>query len=282
MAIPRRTLPALLASLAVSSRPALAQSQPAPFITIASSTSTEQSGVFGHILPAFTQFTDIAVHVVACGTGQALDMGRRGEVDVVFTHDRPSEERFVAEGFAAPCGRRPVMYNDFVLAGPITDPANIRGLHNPAEALRRIAAARAPFISRSDHSGTHTRELRLWQLAGLDASGDRGSWYRTIGQSMLQALNTAAAQQAYILTDRGTWIVFHKDCGLDVLVEGDRHLYNQYSVMVVNPVRFPQVKMKAGQAFVDWVTGPFGQAAIASHRFQGEQLFVPNASSPDA
>jgi tungstate transport system substrate-binding protein len=240
---PRRALLALLASAGL---PALAQPQASPFITIASTTSTEQSGLFGHILPLFTQATGIAVHVVALGTGQALDVGRRGDADVVFVHDRPAEERFVAEGFAAPPGRRPVMYNDFILVGPATDPAHIRGLHDVAEALRRIAAARAPFVSRGDRSGTHAAELRLWQLAGLDSAKDRGGWYRSVGQGMGPTLNMAAAQGAYTLSDRGTWLAFRNRGDLQILTEGDRRLFNQYGVMLVNPDRSPHVKREAG------------------------------------
>jgi tungstate transport system substrate-binding protein len=248
-------------------------------ITVASTTSTEQSGLFGHILPAFTRASGIAVRVVALGTGQALDVGRRGDVDVVFVHDRAAEERFVAEGFGGP--RRHVMYNDFILAGPAADPAGIAGLRDSAAALRRIAAAQAPFISRGDRSGTHAAELRLWQRAGVDPQAGRGAWYREIGQGMGPALNTAAAQDAYLLADRGTWLAFRNRQGLRILVEGDALLFNQYGVMLVNPQRHPQVKAAEGQAFIDWLVSPAGQAAIAGYRIGGETLFLPNATRPE-
>ncbi|GGC43031.1 tungsten ABC transporter substrate-binding protein [Siccirubricoccus deserti] len=248
-------------------------------ITVASTTSTEQSGLFGHILPAFTRATGIAVRVVALGTGQALDVGRRGDADVVFVHDRAAEERFVAEGFGGP--RRHVMYNDFILAGPAADPAGIAGLRDTAAALRRIAAARAPFVSRGDRSGTHAAELRLWQRAGIDPLAGRGAWYREIGQSMGPALNTAAAQDAYLLADRGTWLAFRNRQGLRILVEGDASLFNQYGVMLVNPQRHPQVKAVEGQAFIDWLVSPAGQTAIGGFRLGGEALFFPNATQPE-
>jgi tungstate transport system substrate-binding protein len=248
-------------------------------ITVASTTSTEQSGLFGHILPIFTRETGIAVRVVALGTGQALDVGRRGDADVVFVHDRAAELRFVAEGFAAE--RRHVMFNDFVLIGPAADPAGIAGLRDTTEALRRIAAARAPFVSRGDRSGTHAAELRLWQAAGVDPATGRGAWYREIGQGMGPALNTAAASGAYLLADRGTWLSFRNRQDLKVLIEGDARLFNQYGVMVVNPARHPHVKAAQAQRFVDWIVSPAGQEAIASYRINGEQLFFPNAREPE-
>ena len=269
----RGVLPLLLAAV---TRPAFAQQRS---ITLASTTSTEQSGLFSHILPKFTRETGITVRVVALGTGQALDVGRRGDADVVFVHDRAAEERFVAEGFGGP--RRHVMFNDFVITGPAADPARIAGLGDTAEALRRIAAARAPFISRGDRSGTHAAELRLWQSAGVDPASGRGQWYREVGQGMGPALNTAAAQGAYILADRGTWLSFRNRQDQRILIEGDTRLFNQYGVMLVNPQRHPHVKAADGQRFIDWLLSPAGQAAIASYRINGEQLFFPNADKPE-
>ena len=269
----RGILPVLIAAFAL---PALAQERS---ITVASTTSTEQSGLFGHILPIFTREAGIAVRVVALGTGQALDVGRRGDADVVFVHDRAAEERFVAEGFGGP--RRHVMFNDFVITGPAADPARIAGLGDTAEALSRIAAARAPFISRGDRSGTHAAELRLWQLAGIDPASGRGQWYREVGQGMGPALNTAAAQGAYILADRGTWLSFRNRQDQRILIEGDMRLFNQYGVMLVNAQRHPHVKAADGQRFIDWLVSAAGQAAIAGFRINGEQLFFPNADKPE-
>jgi tungstate transport system substrate-binding protein len=269
----RAVLPVLVAAFAL---PAFAQERS---ITVASTTSTEQSGLFGHILPIFTRESGIAVRVVALGTGQALDVGRRGDADVVFVHDRAAEERFVAEGFGGP--RRHVMFNDFVITGPAADPARIAGLGDTAEALRRIAAARAPFISRGDRSGTHAAELRLWQLAGIDPATGRGQWYREVGQGMGPALNTAAAQGAYILADRGTWLSFRNRQDQRILIEGDSRLFNQYGVMLVNAQRHAHVKAADGQRFIDWLLSAAGQAAIASYRINGEQLFFPNADRPE-
>ena len=269
----RAVLPMLVAAFAL---PAFAQERS---ITVASTTSTEQSGLFGHILPIFTRETGIAVRVVALGTGQALDVGRRGDADVVFVHDRAAEERFVAEGFGGP--RRHVMFNDFVITGPAADAARIAGLGDTAEALRRIAAARAPFISRGDRSGTHAAELRLWQQAGVDPATGRGQWYREVGQGMGPALNTAAAQGAYILADRGTWLSFRNRQDQRILIEGDTRLFNQYGVMLVNAQRHPHVKAADGQRFIDWLLSAAGQAAIASYRINGEQLFFPNADKPE-
>jgi tungstate transport system substrate-binding protein len=249
------------------------------FITVASTTSTEQSGLFRHILPIFTGESGITVRVVALGTGQALDVGRRGDADVVFVHDRVAEERFVAEGFGGP--RRHVMFNDFVVVGPAPDPARVNGLRDTNDALRRIAEARAPFVSRGDRSGTHAAELRLWQLAGVDPAAGRGQWYREVGQGMGPALNTAAAQNAYILTDRGTWLSFRNRQDLRIVVEGDARLFNQYGVMLVNPQRHPHVKVADGQRFIDWILSPAGQRAIASYQINGEQLFFPNATQPE-
>jgi len=266
----------LVAALLATILPAWAQDRA---ITVASTTSTEQSGLFGHILPIFTRESGIAVRVVALGTGQALDVGRRGDADVVFVHDRAAEERFAAEGFGGP--RRHVMFNDFVLIGPAADPARVHALRDTAEALRRIAAARAPFVSRGDRSGTHAAELRLWQRAGVDPVAGRGAWYREVGQGMGPALNTAAAQNAYILADRGTWLSFRNRQDLRIVVEGDARLFNQYGVMLVNPQRHPSVKAADGQRFVDWLLSPAGQAAIAGYRIGGEQLFFPNATQPE-
>lgn len=272
----RRPFLGLLMLLALA-MPAAAQQAS---ITVSSTTSTEQSGLFGHILPIFTRETGIAVRVVALGTGQALDVGRRGDADVVFVHDRAAEERFVAEGFAT--RRFPVMYNDFILVGPAADPAGIAGGRDAVAALRRIADTRAPFVSRGDRSGTHAAELRLWQQAGVDLAGGRGGWYREVGQGMGPALNTAAAQGAYILADRGTWLAFRNRQDLRILTEGDERLFNQYGVMLVNPARHPHVKAAEGQRFVDWLVSPAGQAAIAGFKIGGEQLFFPNADRPGA
>jgi tungstate transport system substrate-binding protein len=273
--LPRR---ALLAALLLLGLPVAGHAQER-FITVSSTTSTEQSGLFGHILPIFTRESGIAVRVVALGTGQALDVGRRGDADVVFVHDRVAEERFVAEAFGGP--RRHVMFNDFVITGPAADPARITGLRDTNAALRRIAEARAPFISRGDRSGTHAAELRLWQMAGVDPAMGRGQWYREVGQGMGPALNTAAAQGAYILTDRGTWLSFRNRQDQRILVEGDARLFNQYGVMLVNPQRHPHVKAADGQRFIDWILSPAGQAAIAGYKINGEQLFFPNATQPE-
>ena len=270
----RRTILAL--GLLCLALPAAAQDRT---ITVASTTSTEQSGLFGHILPLFTRETGIAVRVVALGTGQALDVARRGDADVVFVHDRAAEQRFVQDGFGGP--RHHVMYNDFVLVGPAADPARVAGMTDTTAALRRIAEARAPFVSRGDRSGTHAAELRLWQQAGIDPASGRGQWYREIGQGMGPALNTAAAQNAYLLADRGTWLSFRNRQELKILVEGDARLFNQYGVMLVNPQRHPHVKAADGQRFIDWIISPAGQAAIASYKINGEQLFFPNAAQPE-
>ncbi len=243
-------------------------------IVVASTTSTEQSGLFSHLLPAFTQATGIAVKVVAVGTGQAIDMGRRGDADVLFVHDREAEDKVVAEGFAVK--RFPVMYNDFVLVGPAADPAKVRG-HDIVEALVRLARANAGFISRGDKSGTHAAELRFWKMAGL--SDAKGGGYRECGCGMGPALNMAASTGAYVLADRGTWLGFKNRADLAVLVEGDNRLFNQYGVMLVNPARHPHVKAADGQRFVDWVLSAPGQAVIAGYKIGAEQLFFPNAGS---
>lgn len=247
-------------------------------ITVASTTSTEQSGLFGHLLPRFTANTGIRVNVVAVGTGQALDVGRRGDADVVFVHDKAAEEKFLTEGFGVK--RFEVMYNDFVVIGPKSDPARIVGGKDVLEALRKIAADKAPFISRGDRSGTHAAELRYWKDAGIDIDQAKGSWYREIGQGMGAALNMAAAANAYLLSDRGTWLSFKNRGELSILVEGDRRLFNQYGVMLVNPAKHPNVKATDGQAFVDWLVSPEGQRTIADYKVEGEQLFFPNPAGP--
>ncbi len=246
------------------------------FITVASTTSTEQSGLFGYLLPRFTDASGIAVKVVAVGTGQALDIGRRGDADVVFVHDRPAEEKFLAEGFSTK--RYDVMYNDFVIVGPKADPAHIAGDKDVTDALRKIAAAKAPFISRGDHSGTHEAELRLWKEAGIDLTAAKGSWYREIGQGMGPALNMASGSNAYLLSDRGTWLSFKNRGDLTILTEGDKRLFNQYGVMLVNPAKHPNVRAADGRAFIDWLISPAGQSTIAGYKVGGEQLFFPNAS----
>ncbi|HEY7382564.1 MAG TPA: extracellular solute-binding protein [Beijerinckiaceae bacterium] len=261
-----------LGCLAVS--PTLAQQRS---ITVASTTSTEQSGLFGHLLPRFTQKTGIEVKVVALGTGQALDVGRRGDADVVFVHDKAAEEKFLAEGFATK--RQDVMYNDFVIVGPKADPAKAAG-KDVLEGLRRVADAKTPFISRGDRSGTHAAELRYWKDAGVDLASVKGDWYKEIGQGMGPALNTASAQNAYVLTDRGTWLSFKNRGDLLVLVEGDRRLFNQYGVMLVNPARHPHVKDADGRAFIDWLVSAEGQKVIADYKINNEQLFFPNANGP--
>lgn len=245
-------------------------------ITVASTTSTEQSGLFGHLLPLFAKAEGIGVKVVAVGTGQALDIGRRGDADVVFVHDRPAEDKFMSEGQGVK--RFDVMYNDFVIVGPKSDPAKIAGGKDVTDALRKIAAAKAPFISRGDKSGTHAAELRLWKEAGVDLSAGKDSWYREIGQGMGPALNMASSSNAYLLSDRGTWLSFKNRGELAVLTEGDKRLFNQYGVMLVNPATHPNVKAKDGQAFIDWLVSPKGQEAIAGYKVGGEQLFFPNAS----
>ncbi|HRE14380.1 MAG TPA: extracellular solute-binding protein [Usitatibacteraceae bacterium] len=244
------------------------------FITVASTTSTEQSGLFKHILPEFRKATGVEARVVALGTGQALDMGRRGDADVVFVHDKVAEEKFVADGFGVK--RLEVMYNDFVIVGPKADPAKAGG-KDVLAGLKAIAAAKAPFASRADKSGTHAAELRYWKAAGVDLEKDKGAWYRETGSGMGPTLNTASAMNAYALTDRGTWLSFKNRGELVIVVEGDQRLFNQYGVMLVNPAKHAHVKKDAGQKFVDWIVSPAGQAAIAAYKIGGEQLFFPNA-----
>ena len=265
-----RTL--LLSVALLAALPALAQQK---FIVVASTTSTEQSGLFGHLLPVFQKRTGIQVRVVALGTGQALDLARRGDADVVFVHAPSAEEKFLAEGHGV--RRFDVMYNDFVLIGPKADSAKVSGGKDILEGLKKIKVASAPFVSRGDKSGTHIAELDLWKAAGIDTATEKGPWYRDTGQGMGPALNMAAAMNAYILSDRGTWISFKNRGELAIAVEGDKRLFNQYGVMLVNPAKHPNVKKDLGQAFVDWVISPEGQKTIAEYRIGGEQLFFPNA-----
>ena len=244
-------------------------------IVVASTTSTQDSGLFEHILPLFEKKTGIEVKVVAQGTGQALDTARRGDADVVFVHAKAQEEKFLQEGFGVK--RFDVMYNDFVLIGPKSDPAGIHGTKDITAALVAIETKQAPFVSRGDRSGTHSAELKLWKEAGVDIQTAKGPWYKDIGQGMGAALNTASTMNAYVLSDRGTWLSFKNRGDLAVMVEGDKRLFNQYGVMLVNPEKHPNVKVKAGQAFVDWLISPEGQKAIAAYKIDGQQLFFPNA-----
>ena len=244
------------------------------FITVASTTSTEQSGLFGHLLPVFEQTSGIKVRVVALGTGQALDVARRGDADVVFVHDKAAEEKFVGEGYGLK--RQEVMYNDFILVGPKGDPAHAAG-RDILEALRRIEKAKSAFVSRGDKSGTHAAELRYWKAAGVDLERSKGVWYRDTGSGMGPALNTAAAMNAYLLADRGTWLNFRNRRELAIIVEGDKQLFNQYGLILVNPAKHPHVKSADGQRFIDWLVSDAGQSTIAAYKIGGEQLFFPNA-----
>ncbi|MEO7254984.1 MAG: substrate-binding domain-containing protein [Casimicrobium sp.] len=244
-------------------------------ITVASTTSTEQSGLFGYLLPHVQKATGIAVKVVALGTGQALDVGRRGDADVVFVHDKVAEERFIAEG--AGVERIPVMYNDFVLIGPADDPAKAAGKDIVA-GLKAVYTHKSAFVSRGDKSGTHAAELRYWKMASLDPATEKQTWYRDTGSGMGPALNTAAAMNAYILADRGTWLSFKNRQNLKIIVEGDAKLFNQYGVILVNPKKHPNVKVEAGQKFINWLVSAEGQATIAGYKIGGEQLFFPNAA----
>jgi tungstate transport system substrate-binding protein len=264
-------LAALLLSVIASVTPARAQDRS---IVVASTTSTQDSGLFGYLLPLFKAKTDIDVKVIAQGTGQALDTARRGDADVVFVHAKSQEEKFLAEGFGVK--RFDVMYNDFVLIGPNSDPAGVKG-RDIKTALKAIQAKGAPFVSRGDKSGTHSAELALWKQAGIDIAAAKGPWYREIGQGMGAALNTAGAMNGYVLSDRGTWISFRNRGDLEIAVEGDRRLFNQYGVMLVNPEKYPSVKKEFGQALIDWLISAEGQAAIAGYKIDGQQLFFPNA-----
>jgi tungstate transport system substrate-binding protein len=274
----KRTL--LAASLAVASFALASGAMAQRFITVASTTSTEQSGLFKHILPLFEKKTGIQVRVVALGTGQALDLARRGDADLVFVHARAAEERFVAEGHGVK--RIPVMYNDFVLIGPKSDPARIAGDKDIGTALRKIAAVGAPFVSRGDRSGTHLAELALWKGAGIDIARNKGAWYRETGQGMGPALNTSSSMNAYVLADRATWIAFRNRGELAILVEGDARLFNQYGVILVDPVKHAHVKKADAQAFIDWLVSAEGQKAIEGYKLGGEQLFFPNAGDSGA
>ena len=266
-----------LASLLAVTLPLGAVGAEDKFIIVQSTTSTEQSGLFGHLLPLFQDKTGIEVRVVAVGTGQAIKNARNGDGDVLFVHAKPDEEQFVADGEGVK--RFDVMYNDFVIVGPKADPAGVAGMTDVTAALQKIAAAGAPFASRGDDSGTHKAELKLWQAAGVDAKAASGTWYRETGSGMGPTLNTAAGMNAYTLTDRGTWLSFQNRGDLDVLVQGDAKLSNQYGVILVNPEKHPNVKADLGQQFVDWLISPEGQKAIAEYKIGGEQLFFPNASA---
>jgi tungstate transport system substrate-binding protein len=249
-------------------------------IVVASTTSTQDSGLFEYLLPLFKQKSGITVKVVAQGTGQALDTGRRGDADVVFVHARSAELKFLAEGQGVK--RYPVMYNDFVLIGPKSDPAGIKDMKDVAKAMQTIKAKEAAFISRGDRSGTNIAELNLWKDAGIDIEKDHGAWYKSIGQGMGAALNTAGAANAYVLSDRGTWIHYKNKGDLQILVEGDKRMFNQYGVMLVNPAKHPNVKKELGQQFIDYLISPEGQKDIANYKINGEQLFYPNANDPSA
>ncbi len=275
----RRSLIAALAfgAVALAAQPGIAQDKS---IVVSSTTSTQDSGLFEHLLPLFKSKTGITVKVVAQGTGKALDTGRRGDSDVVFVHAKSQEDKFVADGDGVK--RFPVMYNDFVLIGPKSDPAGVKGMKDVGKALTQIKDKKADFISRGDRSGTHSAELRLWKAAGVDIEKDKGAWYKAIGQGMGAALNTAGAGKAYVLSDRATWIHFKNKGDLAILVEGDKRMFNQYGVMLVNPAKHPNVKKDLGQTFIDWLISPEGQKAIANYKIDGEQLFYPNAQDHNA
>ena len=267
---------AVLLGAIVGLTPVMAQDRS---IVVASTTSTQDSGLFGYLLPIFKAKTGIEVKVIAQGTGQALDTARRGDVDVVFVHAKSQEEKFLAEGFGVK--RFDVMYNDFVLIGPKSDPAGVKG-KDIETALKTIQAKAAPFVSRGDKSGTHSAELALWKQAGVDIAATKGPWYREIGQGMGAALNTAGAMNGYVLSDRGTWISFKNRGDLEIAVEGDKRLFNQYGVMLVNPAKCPSVKKDLGQAFIDYLVSPQGQKDIAGYKVNGQELFFPNASDHNA
>jgi tungstate transport system substrate-binding protein len=275
----RRTLiaAAVLAVAAFAAPGAQAQDKS---IVVASTTSTQDSGLFEYLLPIFKQKTGITVKVIAQGTGQALDTGRRGDADVVFVHARSAELKFLAEGQGVK--RYPVMYNDFVLIGPKSDPAHLKGMKDVAKAFQVLKDKQVPFISRGDRSGTNIAELNLWKDAGIDINKDKGPWYKAIGQGMGAALNTAGASNAYVLSDRGTWIHFKNKGDLEIVVEGDKRMFNQYGVMLVNPAKHPNVKKELGQTFIDWLISPEGQKIIANYKINGQQLFYPNANDPGA
>jgi tungstate transport system substrate-binding protein len=273
----RRTLIAAVFGSVVLAAPTFAQDKS---IVVASTTSTQDSGLFEYLLPLYKQKTGVTVKVVSQGTGQALDTGRRGDADVVFVHAKSAEEKFLAEGEGVK--RFPVMYNDFVLIGPKSDPAGIKGMKDVGQALKTIMAKQASFISRGDRSGTHVAELALWKASGIDIEKDKGAWYKSIGQGMGAALNTAGAGNGYVLSDRGTWIHYKNKGDLAVLVEGDKRMFNQYGVMLVNPAKHPNVKKELGQQFIDYLISPEGQKDIANYKINGEQLFYPNANDAGA
>lgn len=266
-----------LTALIAAGQPAHAQDKS---IIVASTTSTQDSGLYDYLLPKYKEKTGVTVKVIAQGTGQALDTARRCDADVVFVHAKAQEEKFLNEGYGVK--RFPVMYNDFVLIGPKSDPAHVSGSKDVASALHKIMDAKAPFISRGDRSGTHSAELKLWKDAGIDIEKARGNWYKSIGQGMGAALNTAKASEAYVLSDRGTWIHFKNKGDLKIVVEGDKRMFNQYGVMLVNPQKCPNVKAQLGKQFVDWVVSPDGQKTIESYKIDGQQLFYPNANAPGA
>jgi tungstate transport system substrate-binding protein len=273
----RALLTAVLALATTASVSTLAEDKS---IVVASTTSTQDSGLFGHILPLFKAKTGIDVKVVAQGTGQALDTGRRGDADVVFVHAKPAEEKFLAEGQGVK--RYPVMYNDFILVGPKSDSAGVKGMKDIVAVFKAIKDKQPPFISRGDRPGTHQAELQLWKNGGIDIEAEKGPWYKDIGQGMGAALNMASATNAYVLSDRGTWLSFKNRGDLVIAVEGDKRLFNQYGVMLVNPEKHPTVKKELGQRFIDWLIAPVGQKAIADYKINGQQLFYPNANDPNA
>lgn len=267
----RRFLYAAAAAALIAAAPLGAADK---FITVASTTSTEQSGLFGYLLPVFQKQSGIDVRVIAVGTGQALDIGRRGDVDVVFVHDPEAEKKFIDEGHGV--NYKQVMYNDFVVIGPKSDPAKIAGGQDALAAFKKIEVAKAPFVSRGDKSGTHAAELRYWKAAGIDIAAQKGPWYKETGSGMGPALNTASSLGAYILADRGTWLSFKNRGDLVVLVQGDKKLFNQYGIMLVNPAKHPHVKQDLGNTFINWIASPEGQQTIAGYKIGGEQLFFPN------
>ena len=276
----RRILPILALILTALALPWSSAGAEDKFITVASTTSTENSGLFTFLLPAFTKATGITVHVVAVGTGQALKIGERGDADVLLVHDKAAELKFVAAGYGV--GRREVMYNDFIVVGPKADPAQVAGGKDAVAAFRKIAAAKAVFLSRGDASGTNAEELRIWGEAGIDVKKEGDGWYRDTGSGMGATLNTASGIDGYTLADRGTWLSFKNRGSLAILVEGDKRLFNQYGVMLVNPARHPNVKVAMGQRFIDWLTSAAGQKTVADYKINGQQLFFPNYKPPNS
>src|SRR3984893_12303339 len=272
-----RLIAIMCLALVIGIRPVIGQDKS---IVVASTTSTQDSGLFDYILPIFKAKSGIEVKVVAQGNGQALDTGRRGDADVVLVHAKPDEEKFLAEGHGVK--RYPVMYNDFILVGPRSDPAGVNGNKDIVKSLKAIKSKQAPFLSRGDRSGTNQAELQVWQAEGIAIATDKGPWHRDIGQGMGAALNMASRMDAYTLSDRGTWISFKNKGNLVIAVEGDKKLFNQYGVMLVNPQKHPSVKKELGQQFIDWLVSPEGQKAIADYKIDGQQLFYPNANDPNA